>query len=418
MAQDEPHDHVEQGTRSAHDISAQAAASAEAGTREQAGGEQAAASHDQPHDQEAGHPEAAAQKSSDQEPAGKKKPKGSSGKRVLLILLVVAVALGIGLYLFMYRNEIETDDAYTTGRKISIAPHVNGYVSQLLVDDNQFVHAGDLLVTIDGRDYIASLHRAQAALQQAAADLTAFKLAVLVAHKSYPGQLVVAEGNLVQARAKLFRAQTDYARQHRVMRAATSQQDIDYARAALDEAKGDVTQAQGQLTQAQPVQANIESADAHVTQAEANMAAAKADMEKASLDVGWLQVRAPHDGWISQRTVERGDFVQTGQQMFSIVEPEVWIVANYKETQIASMRPGQKADISVDAYPNLHLKGHVDSLQMGSGESFSAFPPENATGNYVKIVQRIPVKILIDSGLDPKVPLELGLSVEPVVHTE
>ncbi|QDH14874.1 HlyD family secretion protein [Oecophyllibacter saccharovorans] len=356
-----------------------------------------------------------AKKAETGEAPAKPVPKGSSAKRLLLILLVVVVILGIGLYLFFHRNDVETDDAYTVGRKVAIAPHVNGYVSQLLIDDNQFVHKGDLMVTIDGRDYIASLHQAQASLQQAQADMVAYGLAVEVAQKNYPGQLVIAQGNLARARADLFKAETDYARQHRVMRAATSQQDIDYARAQLDSARGAVTMAQGQLTQAQPVVPNIKSADARLSQAQASLAAAKAAMEKAKLNVEWTAVRAPHDGWISQRTVEQGDFVQTGEEMFSIVEPEVWVVANYKETQITYMHAGQKVKISVDAYPDLRLEGHINSLQMGSGEAFSAFPPENATGNFVKTVQRIPVKILIDKGLDPKRPLALGLSVEPVV---
>jgi membrane fusion protein (multidrug efflux system) len=116
--------------------------------------------------------------------------------------------------------------------------------------------------------------------------------------------------------------------------------------------------------------------------------------------------------------VERGNYVTPGQQIFSIVSPEVWITANFKETQLNRMRPGQKVAISVDAYPELKLKGHVDSIQLGSGSKFTAFPPENATGNYVKIVQRVPVKIVIDSGLDPNIPLPLGISVEPTVSLQ
>lgn len=345
------------------------------------------------------------------------KEKGNPLKRVILIGIVVAVLLGVGLYMFLTRNHVSTDDAYTTGRKISIAPHVSGFVEKLLVDDNQFVHKGDLLVQLDGRDYLATLHRAEAAVQQAQADMNAYKMSLIVAQKNFPGRLVEAQGNVSAARARLFKAQTDYSRQHRVARAATTQQDIDYAKAALDEAIAAVAQAQGQLTQAEPVQANIDTADAHVTQAVANLTAARADLEKARLDVEWTNIRAPRDGRISQRNIEQGNFVQTGQEMFSIVPDEIWIVANYKETQLTNMRPGQKVKIEIDAYPQLHLKGHVDSLQMGSGESFSAFPPENATGNFVKTVQRIPVKILIDSGLDSKIPLAIGLSVEPTVYT-
>ncbi len=342
--------------------------------------------------------------------------KDHGARKLVLILILVMVVLGVGLYLFFNRNNVETDDAYVTGRKIAIAPHVSGYVARLLVDDNQFVHKGDLLVQIDGRDYLAQLHRAEAAVAQAEADMVSYDLSYAVAQKNYPGQLMAARGALAEAKARLFRAQTDYVRQHRVERAATTQQNIDYARAALDEATASVLQAQGQLTQAEPVQANIGNAYAHYTQAQATLKSAQAELELARQNVDWMDIRAPRDGWVSQRTVEQGNFVQIGQEMFSIVAKDVWIVANYKETQLSDMRPGQKAEIEVDAYPQLHLKGHVDTIQKGSGESFSAFPPENATGNFVKTVQRIPVKILIDSGLDDKLPLSLGMSVEPTVH--
>lgn len=346
------------------------------------------------------------------------RPKGSSAKRVILLAIVVIVLLGIGLYMFFNRNKIDTDDAYTTGRKISIAAHVSGYVSHLLVDDNQFVHQGDLLVQIDGRDYIAQLHQAEASVQKAEADMMAYNLFAAVARKNFPGGLVSAQGGLKAAQARLAQAQQDYNRQRRVNRAATTQQNIDAARAALDEATAAVMQAQGQLTQAEPVKANIANADARTTQAQASMKEARAEVERARQNVEWMNIRAPHDGWVSQRNVEQGNFVQPGQEMFSIVTPDMWIVANYKETQLTKMRPGQKADIEVDAYPKVHLKGHVDSIQKGSGESFSAFPPENATGNFVKTVQRIPVKIIIDEGLDAHYPLSLGMSVEPTVYVK
>lgn len=351
-----------------------------------------------------------------QEAGAQKKKSGS--RRVLIIGLLVAVLAAIGVYVFLTRNEVETDDAYTEGRKIAVAPHVNGYVTQLLVNDNQFVHAGDLLMVIDDRDYAASLHKAQAAVQQALTGIDVYRTLAEVARKDFPGRLVTAQGNLASAQATLVKAEADYRRQRIVSRAATSQQDIDTARAALDEAKARVVAAQGQLTQAEPVIPNVENAHYRVTQEEATLASAKADLEQAELNMGWTRVRAPHDGWIAQRNVEQGSYVQTGAQMFSIVEPEIWVVANYKETQLTRMRAGQKVDISVDAYPSLKLHGHVDSLQLGSGEAFSTFPPQNATGNFVKTVQRIPVKILIDGGLDPKLPLAIGLSVIPTVHVE
>ena len=183
-------------------------------------------------------------------------------------------------------------------------------------------------------------------------------------------------------------------------------------------ANGDVLYAQGAVQMAMPVKPNINNAVSLISETEAQVQSARAQLVEAELNLEWTVIRAPTDGWISQRNIEQGDYVRKGQSLFAIVEPVVWIVANYKETQITNIRPGQKVDVRVDAYPSLRLHGHVDSIQKGTGATFSAFPPENATGNYVKIVQRVPVKILIDDGLNPDQPLALGLSVEPTVHVD
>lgn len=336
--------------------------------------------------------------------------------RLALFILVLILVVGIGFYIFLTRNQYSTDDSYIVGRRIAIAPHVNGYVTQLFVNDNEFVHRGDLLFTIDDRSYAAAMKKAQATVDQAKANIEAYRLNVEVAHKNFPGQLTTAKGALAAAKARLMKAEADFRRQHAVTRAATSQQDIDTARAALEEARARVLQAQGQLTQAEPVEANMSNASARLMQEQASLASASAALCQAELNMEWTEVRAPHAGWVSERNVERGDFVQTGQKLLSIVEPDVWVVANFKETQIARMRTGQDVNISVDAYPELKLHGHIDSIQLGTGVTFSLFPPENATGNFVKTVQRIPVKILIDSGLDPHSPLPLGLSVIPTVY--
>jgi membrane fusion protein, multidrug efflux system len=157
-------------------------------------------------------------------------------------------------------------------------------------------------------------------------------------------------------------------------------------------------------------------AEAQVRQLEGQVEQAKARLAQATLNLGWTQITAPQDGWITQRRVEKGNLVQSGQSIFSVVTPEVWVTANFKETQLDRMRPGQAVDIAVDAYPSLKLSGHVDSIQLGSGAQFSAFPAENATGNFVKIVRRVPVKIDIDHGLAPDMPLPLGISVTPTVY--
>ena len=170
------------------------------------------------------------------------------------------------------------------------------------------------------------------------------------------------------------------------------------------------------MRQAELVPQYIGEAEAQVRQLEAQVALAHAQLDQATLNLSWTRVTAPQDGWITKRNVEQGNYVQAGQTILSIVTPEIWITANFKESQLDRMRPGQKVDIGIDAYPDLKLTGHVDSIQLGSGSRFTAFPPENATGNYVKIVQRVPVKILIDTGMDPALPLPLGLSAVPTVH--
>ncbi|MFS8366129.1 HlyD family secretion protein [Acetobacter oryzifermentans] len=346
------------------------------------------------------------------------KKKENPRRKIILTGVIAVLAVGAGVYWFMTRNEVETDDAFTAGRAITIAPHVSGYVTELLVNDNQFVRKGQLLARIDPRDWKAARDQAAAQVESAQASKNASDMMHMVAMLEFPGKLLQAKGQLEAAKAQEFKAQTDFRRQHVVERAATSQQDIDSARAALDAAKARVIAAQGAVQMAMPVQPNIQNTAIQITQEEAAVKTAQARLETANLNLEWTEIRAPHDGWISQRNLEQGNYVQQGQSVISIVEPEVWIVANYKETQITRMKPGQKVDIKVDAYPSLKVHGHIDSLQKGTGAQFSAFPPENATGNYVKIVQRVPVKILIDDGLDPNQPLALGMSVVPTVHVD
>jgi membrane fusion protein (multidrug efflux system) len=179
-----------------------------------------------------------------------------------------------------------------------------------------------------------------------------------------------------------------------------------------------VKQAEAQVLEVTPVPQQIGQADAQVGQQKGQAEQAAARLDQANLNLAWTSVLAPQDGWVTKRNVEMGNYVTAGQQILSLVSPEVWITANFKETQLARIRPGQPVTIAVDAYPQLDLKGHVDSIQLGSGTKFTAFPPENATGNFVKIVQRVPVKIIIDSGLDPSLPLPLGISVVPTVKIQ
>jgi membrane fusion protein (multidrug efflux system) len=286
---------------------------------------------------------------------------------------------------------------------------------KLAVTDNEFVHAGQLLVQIDPRDYQAARDQAEGALEMARAQLTNAQEAYAKAQVQYPAQLQSAEADVQSAQANLTNAQSDYRRQHDISRAATTQQNVDQATARLRQAEAQVQQAKAQLVQAQLVSQNIAQAAAAVKQWQGQVAQSQAELDRANLNLSYTRVVSPQDGWVTERRVEQGDYLQPGGAIMSIVSPQVWVTANYKETELDRMRPGQKATMTVDAYPQLKLVGHVDSVQMGSGSKFSAFPAENATGNYVKIVQRVPVKIDIDQGLDPNVHLPLGISVEVTV---
>jgi membrane fusion protein, multidrug efflux system len=346
-------------------------------------------------------------------------PTPQSGRRrfvlLLAILLFVALAFAAYLYWFANKNYETTDDAYIDGRAISIAPQISGTVVALDVNDNQFVHKGDPLIHIDNRQYVIDREAAEAALATAKGQLSGFRYAADVAHKNFPAALLLAQAQLASAQAARAKAQSDYDRQKILPPQATSQQDIDAATAALRQAEAQVDAAEAQVEQAAPVPQRIGQAEAEVNQYNGQVGQAQARVDQALLNLSYTVVTAPQDGWITKRNVEVGNYVTPGQQIFSIVSPQVWVTANFKESQLVGMRPGQSVGMTVDAYPDLDLKGHVDSIQLGTGSRFTAFPPENATGNFVKIVQRVPVKIDIDSGLDPRRPLSLGLSVEPRV---
>lgn len=356
------------------------------------------------------------------EPNGKTQPSGRRRRRPFALLMTILLILGIGYAAYAYwlanAGYQTTDDAYTDGRAISIAPQISGTVVALDVNDNQFVHKGDPLIHIDNRQYVIDRESAEAALATAKGQLSGFRYAAEVARKNFPAQLLLAQAQLASAQAGLVKAQADFKRQQVLPPQATSQQDVDAATAALAQAKAQVQQAQAQVQQAEPVPQRIGQADAQVSEYNGQVGQAQAKLDQALLNLSYTVVTAPQDGWITKRNIEVGNYVTPGQQIFSIVSPQVWVTANFKESQLAAMRPGQSVTISVDAYPDLQLNGHVDSIQLGTGSRFAAFPPENATGNFVKIVQRVPVKIDIDSGLDPSRPLSLGLSVEPRVKVK
>ncbi|HTI81518.1 MAG TPA: HlyD family secretion protein [Acetobacteraceae bacterium] len=341
--------------------------------------------------------------------------RAARAKWVLLLIVLAAVALAAS-YWYATKDEVTTDDAYIDGHAITVAPQVSGTVIALDVTDNERVKAGQELLQIDPRAYEAARDQARGSLQVAEAQLADARISLDSAQVNYPAKLAAAHAQLAAAKAMQFKASADAKRQRSLPKQATMQQDVDNAEAVLRSANAQVDQADAAVRQADLVPQFISAAEAKVHQLEAQVAFARAQLEQAELNLSWTKVTAPRDGWITKRSVEQGNYVQAGQAVLSLVTPDTWVTANFKESQLDRMRVGQKVDISVDAYPRLHLTGHVDSVQLGSGSRFTAFPPENATGNFVKIVQRVPVKIVVDSGMDPNLPLPLGISVVPTVR--
>jgi len=348
------------------------------------------------------------------------KPRKRPGKKPLIILAVVVVVMLIVAFFFWFttRNEETTDDAFTEGNAVTIAAKASGYVVKLLVKDNQRVKKGDLLVEIDPSDNEAQRAQAKAQLGLAMAQLHQAQAQLALSRVQYPAQRDQALADQAKAEANYLNAQADYRRQRGVDPRATSQRNIDSASAQLRSAQAQLQSAKAQVEVASQVALQIRQQETNVEARQEQVEQAKAQLNVAELNLSYTQVRAPYDGFVTKRNVQLGTLVQAGSALFSLVSPDIWITANFKESQLERMNPGDKVTISVDAWPDMKLEGHVDSIQMGTGSRFSTFPAENATGNYVKIVQRVPVKIVIDKGLDPNRPLPLGLSVEPKVTVE
>lgn len=361
-----------------------------------------------------------AQKDNNQKENNQKDEKKRPGKKPLIILGIVVIIMVIvaAVWWFLTRNEETTDDAFTEGNAVTIAPKVAGYVTELPISDNQRVHKGDLLVVIDPRDAAAQRDQARAQVGLAESQLHQAQAQLDLAKVQYPAQRDQAQAEVAKAEADLANARAEYKRQRGVDPRATSQQNIDTASAQLRSAEAGVANARAQLEVASQVKLQIRQQETNVEARARQVEQAKAQLETAELNLSYTEVRAPFDGFVTLRNVQLGSLVQAGTALFSVVSPDIWVIANFKESQLERMRPGNKVQLSVDAYPDMELEGHIDSIQQGSGSRFSAFPAENATGNFVKIVQRVPVKIVIDKGLDANHPLPLGLSVEPKVTVE
>jgi membrane fusion protein (multidrug efflux system) len=347
---------------------------------------------------------------------------------IILTLLVLAVLIIAGLYLWHYEKTHEsTDDAYTAGHTHMVSPRINGLVIELWVDDNQEVKQGDLLIKIDPRDYEVGLERAQASLEQSQAQVLQAQGLLSEAEAA----IVQAQAQVNQAKAQVEQAEANYEvsginyNRNKSLSTkdarAVSQSDVDTTKSSLDANRGAFDAAQANTEAAESnVKAAIaarESRTADVKAAKAAVDVAQANVDNAKLQLSYCWVLAPCDGRVSKRTVETGQQLSPGQALMAITPSIVWVLANYKETQLEHIRVGQRVKIPIDAFPGHPFVGRVDSIQDGTGAAYSLLPPDNATGNFTKIVQRVPVKITFDPASikgfeDLIVP---GLSCEPVV---
>jgi membrane fusion protein (multidrug efflux system) len=331
-------------------------------------------------------------------------------RRAILIGLAVLVLVGaMTVYYLRFVAPYEsTDDAFIEGHVTIVSPQVSGPVVRLLVRDNQIVKEGDPLLEIDPRDYGTKLAQARADLVAARSQLEQAKAQVAVDEAKAAQQMAA----VTVAEAEARRAGADLERYQSVEIRAVSRTQLDLQKTQAESTSAAVEEARQQVKAAA---AQVSLSCANINTAAAGVQQAEAKMQQAQLDVSYTKIAAPVDGRVTQRSVEKGAYVQTGQSLLALVPTNVWVVANFKETQLARMRSGQPVSIKLDAYPKWNLKGKVDSLQAGSGAQFSLFPPENAVGNYVKVVQRIPVKIIFDEPLDPQLDIAPGMSVEPKV---
>ena len=377
----------------------------------------------------------------------------------IAVAIAIVVLLIAGVFVYRYVSSYEsTDDAQVDGHVNSISARISGHVIKLNVEDNQYVQAGTVLVEIDPADYQVAYDRAKADFEDAQAAAVAAGVNVPISSVNTSSQVSATEADVNNARAGIqaaqqqfeaakaqlqeaeannVKAQNDLARYKQLVdkqeisqqqydqataAATASRAAVEAARASAQAAEQQVTQAQGRLVQAEANwrYANTAPKQMQVTRARAVAALAeaqrkKADLDQAQLNLQYTKIVAPVNGIVSNRTVEVGQNVAPGQELMKVINlDDVWITANFKETQLRDMKVGQHATVYVDANGRKY-NGKVDSIAGASGARFSLLPPENATGNYVKVVQRIPVKIVLDPGLNNDHQLRPGLSVEPKV---
>ena len=340
---------------------------------------------------------------------GKEKHHHRVKKRIIVPIITFALlALG-GIYALLHAHYYQsTDDAFVEGHIISVAPRVSGPVIKLYIKDNQQVKKGDLLLEIDPNDYIVALEQKEAKLLEAKAQLNA-------SHKNIQETTSVSSKtskDISSVKSRLDYAKRTYERDLKLSKdGIVSKEELDNSKTAYNSLTANYLAEQEKKKAADIA---IQSAIAKRQEIEATIKRLESEIDEAKLNLSYTKIYAPQDGKISARTVEEGNYVQIAQPLMSIVSDEVWVVANYKETQLEQVKAGQEVIIKVDTYPKKRFKGKVDSLQKATGAKSSLFPPENAVGSYVKIVQRIPVKIIFCEDIS-EYNITPGMSVVPKI---
>jgi membrane fusion protein, multidrug efflux system len=352
---------------------------------------------------------------------------GKRFKRTMLGIGLVFVVAIAGLYFYAQAASYEsTDDAFIAAHTIEVAPKIAGKLDSVFVKDNQLVKKGDLLAQIDPRDYDAQLDQKQAARDSVKAEVLSAQAAVdqqIANVRSLEATLDEDRADEQASQAQADQTSDDLRREQDLYNThVVSIQDLIHsqvanraAQANLESAKKKVAAGGAQLAEGE---AEVRTFQALVEYVLAQEKQNNATVESAKLNDSYTKVYAPENGRITRKSVEPGDYVQVGQSLLALVPSEIYVTANYKENQVKLMRPGQPVEVEVDALGGRKFEGHVDSIQMGSGAAFSLLPPENATGNYVKVVQRIPVKILFDQAPDVGLPIGPGESVVPTVEVQ
>lgn len=340
------------------------------------------------------------------------KPPMSRRKKLLYgligVLVLAALVIAGVLYWLNSRHYESTDDAFIDGNISQIASRVAGRVTSIAFADNQQVKAGQLLIELDPRDFQVKLDQAVSQRTQAAAQLDQAR-----------AQLGVQQANLDQSNANvrvteadLQQAQTDFARYRSIDPKAIAKQQLDTASSAVRSAQARLDANRQAVA---GVRAQIEAQRAAIAAADATLQQAEVGVENAKLQLSYTNVVAPADGQVTKRTVELGNYVNPGQSLVAVVRNEMWVTANFKETQLAAMQPGQYVRVQVDACPDFDITARVGSFQAGTGSVFSSLPAENATGNYVKVVQRLPVRINFEKQDLSRCRMAPGMSVAPRV---